>query len=340
MAEHYAKNGFVCITGLNDSITSVFRTVLAGLMNADDAAMDAFLDPNGPPVILDEDVRKVLSRVQTPEPMAEALLGALEPLLMRLIGPLVHVSSTYHCQFKSAPAADVVKGGYESAYLEVQGAYRLHQDFAGASIPTSPSALTLWVGLNSSPDWNLRLFPGSHRHGLLCHRWLELDDPRLSTLGQPLDVPARAGSAVLFNALLLHGSANPGTHRRVSCDIRFFPFCGFLPSRTHALGPDPKDTLRQALENETDDVLRCPVLEDEVYLGHDVPLPESEPLSVLNWANYIARVVRGDADEAVPFLQRFTNGQIGADGPQTYVSAFHGKPLHTDAMQKVREQVG
>ena len=101
--------------------------------------------------------------------------------------------------------------------------------------PTSPSAVTLWVSMNSCPDWTVRFYPASHRQGLLCNDFLELDDQRLAALEKPIEVHAKIGTGVLFNALMLHGTGNPGSQRRVSCDIRFFPLCAFLPSTVHFL---------------------------------------------------------------------------------------------------------
>ena len=140
-------------------------------------------------------------------------------MFRRLFGPLVHVSSNYHAQVKGGDVLRVDRGGGVGEYREVQGQYLIHQDFTGARIPTSPSQLTLWVAQNSSPDWTLRMYPGSHRNGLLNNQWVSLDDPWLAQFGTPVDVTAEEGLAVIFNSLLLHASSNPGPRRRVSCDI-------------------------------------------------------------------------------------------------------------------------
>ena len=182
--------------------------------------------------------------------------------------------------------------------------------------------------MNDCPWWNLRLYPGSHRRGLLCNRWLALDDERLAPLGEPIDVPARAGSAVLFNALMLHGTSNPGPLRRVSCDIRFFPFCGFLPSETHLLGEFPSLALRAGSESAFSPILKAPLLEDQVFLGQKLQLGEVPSLSVLNWAKYLEHVVAGEPDEALPYLERFVNKDIGADPAHVYAAKFHNQPIH------------
>jgi len=237
-AEFYADNGYLLIHSIDSIRESVFQKIVEGILNAH--GVSQVLDPLHP-MIFPEEARQQLARVETPDWAKEILLDQLKPLLLRLIGPLAHVSSSFHSQFKGGAVADVDHGGYpqESGYMEVHGPYLLHQDFAGASFPTSPSMVTLWTPLNTTDHWNLRLYPGSHRRGLLCHSWLNLKDERLTQIGSPFDIKARAGTAVLFNGLMLHGTSNPGTERRVSCDVRFFPLCGFLPSKVYSLISKP-----------------------------------------------------------------------------------------------------
>jgi hypothetical protein len=261
--------------------------------------------------------------------------------LTRLIGPLVHVSSTFHAQFKGEGAQKVDHGGYSQAteYMEVHGPYLLHQDFAGASIPTSPSAMTLWVAMNDCPNWNLRLYPGSHRRGLICNSWLALDDERLAPLGEPIDIIARAGTAVCFNALMLHGTSNPGPLKRVSCDIRFFPLCGFLPSETHFLDPSPCNALRDGLDHAFSPVLQAPLLEDQVFLGNEIQLGDVPSQSVLNWVRFLSDVVAGRKDEALAHLERFVNTEMGFDSVTAYDSKFRNQPVCEETLRAVRKRV-
>ena len=338
--QHYAEHGFILLSGLEDVITAKFRPVLAERLGVDESEMPKILDESNSSVILPPDVRRRLGRVDTPRPFGQSLLDVLEPLLTRLIGPLVHVSSNFHAQFKGLGAKEVDHGGYpaDAEHMEVHGPYLLHQDFAGASIPTSPSAVTLWVAMNSCPFWNLRLYPGSHRLGLLCNRWLSLEDRRLASLGDPIDVQARVGSAVLFNALMLHGTSNPGPLQRVSCDIRFFPLCGFLPSEVHFLGASPSDTLRAGLDRTFDPVLRAPLLEDQVFLDEEIGLNGVAPLSVLNWAKYVSLLSHGENDKALPYLEQFVNTQIGFDAVTAYSSKFHNQPVNERMLRSVRER--
>jgi hypothetical protein len=253
----------------------------------------------------------------------------------------VHISSNFHGQFKGGDARPVDHGGYDpnAKYLEVQGQYLIHQDFSGAAIPTSPSALTLWVALNSCPDWNLRVIPGSHRYGLLCQQWLKLDDQRLTPFGDYIDIEAREGSAVIFNSLLLHSSSNPGFKRRVSCDIRFFPFCGFLPSQVQALSPRPVDAIRKGLERPDGETLRAPLLESLAFMGQDVFDDGVPKYSILNWANYLDVLLHGDPARALPHLVRMVNTELGVDGPEAYVPKFHDKPVHVSTLRQVRERL-
>lgn len=341
-AQHYADRGFLLLSGLEDAVTAKFRPVLAAQIGVHELDLPSALNPANSEVIFPAQVRQRLGRVDTGRQFARSLLGVLEPLLTRLIGPLVHVSSTFHAQFKGDGVKAVDHGGYSAAAegMEVHGPYLLHQDFTGASIPTSPSAVTLWVPMNTCRCWTLRLYPGSHRFGLLCNRWLELDDKRLAPLGEPIDIQARVGTAVLFNALMLHGTSNPGPLRRVSCDIRFFPLCGFLPSETHLLGSSPFAALREGLDRAFNPVLQSPLLEDQVFLGQQIQLGDVPQLSVLNWLKYLSHVLCGNKDEGLPYLERFVNSDIGFDDVGAYISKFHNQPVHEATLRAVRERIG
>jgi len=336
VAAHFEEEGFFIIEGLDTTVTPLFRPLLASAFGVPESDLVALLNPDADPIVLPIDVRERLSRIETSPELARALLGELSPLLRRLLGPLVHVSSTFHGQFKGGEVKAVDHGGYGNEFLEVQGQYLIHQDFTGARIPTSPAHLTLWVAQNSSPDWNLRLYPRSHRAGLLCNTWLSLKDPRLTAFGAPIDLPARRGTAVVFNSLLLHASSNPGPRRRVSCDIRFFPLCGFLPSIPYALGDASLAALQQALIEPTGPTLAAPIRESLAYLGEDVLDEDVPPHSILNWANYLHHYVRGNHSAALPYLERFVNQVSGVDGPDPYTSKFHNQPIHRDTITYAR----
>ena len=328
-ARHYEEHGFFMVEGVDEAVTRHFKPLVAERLQVSLAGLDAMLDPDSPPMILPVETRQRMSRIDSAPPLAAALLGNLEAVFARLIGGMLHVSTTFHGQFKGGEVSAVDHGGYDpnAQYLEVQGQYLIHQDFAGAAIPTSPCGVTLWTPLNSCRDWNLRIYPGSHRHGLICHEWLKLDDPRLLAFGPPIDVQAEVGTCVIFNSLLLHSSSNPGPRRRVSCDIRFFPLTGFLPSQVRVLG-DPLATLRAGLARDDGPTLKAPHLEAAAFLGLVTTPTDCPPYSILNWANYLSVLLSGNVDEALPHLARFVNTERGVDTVDIYASKFHNREVH------------
>jgi hypothetical protein len=339
-AQHYEEYGYFILTGIEQAVTAVYRPILAGIIGVEERELDTVFSADRSMGILPPGIRQKLARVTTTEALAETLIVNLQPVLRRLLGPLVHVSSSFHAQFKGAPVKSVDHGGYGQDYLEVHGPYLLHQDFTGANIPTSPSAVTLWTGLNTTPDWNLRLYPGSHRAGMLCNRWIELTDPRLKPLGEPIDIRAEVGAAVIFNAMLLHGTSNAGPRQRVSCDIRFFPLCGFLPSEVRTAGHASLDEIERLAATAPGPVLRAPLGETRVFLGEDVALEDARAHCVTNWVNYINLGTRGKPAEALPYLEAFTNVEIGIDAPDVYASKFHQYPTHAETIERARQRLG
>jgi Phytanoyl-CoA dioxygenase (PhyH) len=339
-ATEFEAQGFIRLGGVGTALTDLFESVFKGILDNEGLALGAVLQPLGA-VDFSLAARRRISKVESTQGFAQELLTKVGSLLSRLIGPIVHVSSTYHVQVKgggvAAPAVD--HGGYPdgTTYLEPFGQYLLHQDFTGANIPTSPSAVTLWVPLNDSPDWNLRIYPGSHRKGMLCNAWVDLDTPGLSVLGKPVDIRAERGTAVVFNAMDLHGTSNPGIHRRVSCDIRFFPLCGFLPSRPWFLGNDPLAELD--LERPDDGpVLRTARLEGRAYLGRETEIPDGEQPTDYQWARYVAAVCRGDEDAAEQ-LSRYANPEVTGETGDIYVRKFHGRALEKGMLDEVQERL-
>ena len=337
-ARHFDEHGYFMLEGVGEGVTPHFRPLLAEMMGVTATELKKILDPNSEPVTLALEVRQRLSRISTTPALRDALFAAVGPVLSRILGPFAHISSSFHGQFKGGEQRAVDHGGYKQDYLEVQGQYLLHQDFTGANIPTSPCAVTLWVPQNSCPDFNLRLYPRSHRVGLITERWLSLDDEKLGWLGAPIDIVAEEGTAVIFNSLLLHSSSNPGLRRRVSCDIRFFPLCGFLPSEVHVLNTAPMAELRRRLASETAETLRAPLLEDLAFLGEGRVEPV-RPLSIVNWANYLAELTRGEADAALPHFQRFVNTEHGWDAAEKYTSKYHDRHIHRETLATARRKI-
>lgn len=346
-ARHYEERGFLLLDGAEQIATTLFHPILATILHLSDSELQALLDPKKASEIFPAETRRQLARIETPETVKVALLDHLKTVLNRLIGPISHVSSTFHAQFKGNAAGSVDHGGYnqDKEYMELHGPYLLHQDFAGAAIPTSPSMVTLWTPLNTSPFWNLRLYPGSHRQGLLCNKWLDLNDSRLESLGPPVDIQAKEGTAVLFNSMMLHGTSNPGPQRRVSCDIRFFPLCGFLPSEPYLLDQNPLETIAGSLERAPGPVLQSPLLEDLAFLGKettgvDLPILDVSGYSVLNWVNYISMVQSVNPESAIPFLRAMVNERIGVDEPDVYISKFFPCPVRQDTLRNIRQKIG
>lgn len=340
-AEQFETQGYFMLEGVSDLITRHYKPLVAEQLGVDADEFERVLDPDSPPVVLPEEVRKRLSRITSTSELQQTLTTNLNELLRRLLGPFVHVSSTFHGQFKGGEAKPVDHGGYDpnARYLEVQGQYLIHQDFAGAALPTSPCGVTLWTPLNSCQEWNLRLYPGSHRYGLLCHEWMKLDDPRLGTFSEPIDVKAEYGTAVVFNALLLHASSNPGYRRRVSCDIRFFPLCAFLPSAVHVLSKQPLAEFRRGLNRADGPTLREPFLEAAAFMGVEREIEKAEPYSILNWSNFVRHTVDGDLDAALADLARFVNEERGIDRVEAYSVKFHDKTVHAAPLAGLLERL-
>ena len=335
---HYEEKGYFVVDGLASVVTPLFRPALEERLKLSPAQLADFLRADSEPVVLPVDIRERLSRIDTTDALADGLFATLGPVLRRLLGPVAHISSNYHAQVKGGEVQAVDRGGGLQEYKEVQGQYLIHQDFTGARIPTSPSQLTVWVAQNTSPDWNLRLYPGSHRHGLLNNQWVSLDDPWLSQFGEPVDVAAEEGLAIVFNSLLLHASSRPGPRRRVSCDIRFFPLCGFLPSLPRVLGDRPADWLREAESVAAGPTTTAPIRETLAFLGEPVYDDEVPEHSILNWANYLHRYLRGDPNAAESMI-RFVNEERGRDTPEIYTDKFHNQPVHPGPIELARREL-
>jgi hypothetical protein len=342
MGEEYERNGFCVLTGIGDDIAESFERTLASILGSENGQLQV----DAASGVFSAEIRKRLSRVDTSPDLKELMISRFGQVLMKLIGPLVHVSSTFHSQFKNLSAKAVDHGGYDSGfdYMEVHGPYLLHQDFAGASFPTTPSMLIIWIPLSSSPDWNLRLYRGSHRLGLLCNTWMELNHDGLHEIGEAVNIEAQKGQAVVFNALTLHGTSQPGPIPRISCDIRFFPLCGFLPSEVHFLTPEPLQEIHQRLLREQSDVLQAPLFEDLVYLSakeieEPFPILRAEPQSVLQWVNYLTMKTKGKQDHASEFLEKLVNTSKGIDPPAVYMDKFHHHPIQWKTVQSVTDRL-
>jgi hypothetical protein len=338
----FEEEGYCILHGLKEAVTNLYHPVLCETAGVSPSEWKAMLDPDSEELVLSEDLRKKLSRVSTTSSLALNLIDGLKPLLARLLGPGVHVSRDFHAQFKCGATRRVGYGGYDSRhnFMEVHGAYQLHQDFTGASLPTSPSAIILWVGLNDCPDWPVRLYPRSHKLGLLCRQFISVDHERLAQFSAPIEFEAKPGTGIIFNSLVLHGTGHGGPQRRVSCDIRFFPSCPYLQSPLYALVESPAAFIQERLAVETGSTLQAPLFEHLALAGRMGEFVHAPAHSILNWANYLNEVCNGDPDRAVAHLKRFANTRLGMDTAETYVQQFHGFPMNRETLDHIRGLMG
>ena len=345
LAGHYHQSGFVVLTGMEE-ITELFPQVLAEATGLQKAEMENLLDPENSG-LLSLDLRGRLAKVNTTPALAQSLLKRMKPILLQLLGPIIHVSSTFHAQFKGKGVGQIDYPGFhaETEYVEIHGPHLLHQDFPAAILPISPSMITLWVALNTTTSWKLRLYPGSHHTGIVCNKFLEPDDHKLQYFQREVDITARRGSAILFNGMTLHGTGDAGPGRRASCDIRFFPLTGFLPSEPHLLDPNPFAFLIQKFRDEKDSTLLAPLYQDLVFLGK-TNLPEKvmrdmkdEPYSHLHWIPYLTATIQGNHEEASHFLQKLVNREIGIDDPFYVVKKYRDHTIHAQTLRIVREKI-
>jgi hypothetical protein len=338
-ARAFEEDGYVIVTGLGTTLIDLFKPVIAERLRVDEAEMNNILAPDSPAIVLPEETRQRMSRIDTPLPLAAALFEQLTPILERLTGPFQQISSNFHGQFKGGDSTTTNYGGYHgnTKYLEVHRPYLIHQDFTAGAIPTSPAGLTVWTPLNACPDWTLRLWPGAHRYGMLCRKFPALDDPKLAAFRPHVDVQARPGTAAIFNALLPHATSNPGQRRRLSCDIRFFPLTGFVPSTPRVISSRPMDVIKAGLARDDGPTLKAPLKEALAFLGQGTVDASVPPLGIGNWANYITVLQNDGPEAALPHLVRFVNTKEGWEPPEAYLEALHNRPIHKATVDAVRE---
>ena len=133
-AQHFDTHGFFMIEGVEDALTRHFKPLVAERMMVDSDELERILDPDSPPIVLPEEIRQRMSRITSTPELQQTLLTSLDGVFRRLLGPFVQVSTTFHGQFKGGEARPVDHGGYDpnAKYLEVQGQYLIHQDFAAS----------------------------------------------------------------------------------------------------------------------------------------------------------------------------------------------------------------
>lgn len=327
----YARDGIVVLHDVEPSIDRVLAEMLAARSGIEHERLIEAAARG--PLELSPEVRARLARDETTTALEETALQALGELLVRLIGPLVHVSRTFHYQLKPKSQAEVILQGYSEGGREVEALYGVHNELTAARVLTSPNALVCWVPLNDFDGSALYYYPGSHRLGLSTGRWLERhqDCEGIERIGQPVEHRPRVGQVVLFHFLLMHGSGSayrtplaPGAPNptRVSCDLRFFPFCGILDSPVHALVRDPVPWIRTRLASLRDGLLQAPLLETLAYLGEPVEWPHAEDHSCVHWARFVEGVVKGDAAQREDAVRRLVNTERGFDPLEVYLERF------------------
>ena len=63
-ARHFEEQGFFVLEGLDDTVTPLFRPILASRLGVELKDMDTLLDPESDPVILPVETRERLSRIE------------------------------------------------------------------------------------------------------------------------------------------------------------------------------------------------------------------------------------------------------------------------------------
>lgn len=142
-----------------------------------------------------------------------ATQGAHIPQVVRLLGPDVCLT---HVQYVTKlPDANPDTSGIP-----------WHQDSGYGELAPHDEDLTVFFALTDMDEHNgcLQLSPGSHASGLLEHgpsasnRYLQ----EAAVSGERVAVPLRAGQALAFSGLLLHGSGpNHGSEPRVAFYTRY-----------------------------------------------------------------------------------------------------------------------
>ncbi len=296
------------------------------------------------------EMRQRLTRgFMTPELMS-TLYDTFGDLVVRLIGPIVHASQDFHYQVKRKSESGVILKGRSSDSKEVQALYGIHNELTAARVVTTPSAMVCWVPLNDYDGTAIYFYPGTHRVGLLTSRWLprhqDLED--VDKWGPVVEYRPQRGEVVLFHFLLMHGSGAPsdagdfdGPHDpvRISCDLRFFPFCGVLDSSATCLRPDPVEWIRARVSEVSDDLLLAPLFETLAYLGLPIDWPELPELSSAYWAQFIEGLVGGDEAQRIEAISRLVNTEIGYDPVEAYHERFRAAQLCEQPYRSIRDSV-
>ena len=263
-----------------------------------------------------------MARPEVTPALRDLCLEVFGDLVVRLLGPVLQVSQSFHPQVKGPATNQTILHGYSDDGKEVEASYGLHMDFTAARIVTSPSAMVCWIPLNTCKQNTLRLYPRCHRLGLITNRWLPLDIEGLERIGPPIDIQATEGEALLFNFMMLHGASNPSPVARISCDLRFFPFIGILDNAPLSLRPDPVAWVRERISQVSDEKLLAPMYEALAYWGLPIDWPIVPRHSSLHWARVIDALVNQKPAQRQAAVAQWVNEEVGFDPVGAYQERF------------------
>ena len=211
-AQSFADQGFLVVEGflspaeigeLNDEVSRIVAAQAAltadlGGFNLEKASDDPFSGDAKAAGVL----RKIQSLCEISDPYRQlAEGGKLVDVIEDLVGPNVYFHSN-KLMFKPAHHGS---------------AKPWHQDYAywKGGCP-EPNQLSAWIALEDADLENgcLQVIPASHKLGLLDHHKAELQVAlEQIDLANAIPVPLRAGSMVIFHALLLHYSGPNNSDR-------------------------------------------------------------------------------------------------------------------------------
>ncbi|MBM4133168.1 MAG: phytanoyl-CoA dioxygenase family protein [Nitrospira sp.] len=331
--DHFQREGFVVLTDVDPRIAAAFRTLITAFTGWSDKDIRESFE--GQTASLTREARAALARPETTPELRALLLAELGELMVHLLGPIIHISHTFHPQIKTGAERGYILEGYSGTGLEVEAQYGFHQDFTAGRVLTSPSAIVCWVPLNTCERNALRLYRKSHTKGILANGWLPPDAQGMDRLGEWVDITAQEGQLLLFNFLVLHGGVHPGPKLRVSCDVRFFPFMGNLGSTPMILRQQPLEWIRKRLLSIRAETLGAPLCEASAFLGEPVNWPNPSAHSVVHWARYIEGAVAGDPGRMREAITRFANPEEGFDQLSTYLERFARLPFEQEPYRAV-----
>ena len=193
---------------------------------------------------------------------------ALLDVVQEVLGPELVSNPVQHVRMK--PPGRLLSPERSRSYLAASVPW--HQD-VGVLLPEADSStiLSCWVAVTDADEENgcMQVVPRSHRQGLYDHCPTEPASgipEHLLTLDDALTLPMRAGSVLLFQQNLIHGSLDNVSENRVriSMDLRYQP-AGQPSGRPHF----PSFLARSRAHPER--VLRDPVVWAEMwYEARDV----------------------------------------------------------------------